>query len=72
MCVFGINAVMYVYIYLLNETSEVFTHCNMIPFYQGKKKASLCSSFNSYLDIGFIEVVARDLHYDWGFSCQLL
>lgn len=45
MCVFGINAVMYVCIYLLNELSEVLTHCNMIPFYQGKKKASLCSFF---------------------------
>lgn len=44
----------------------------MMPFYQGRKKTSLCSFFNSYLDIAFVEVVSRDLHYDWGFSCQLL
>lgn len=69
---FSVNTGIYVVIYLFNETSEVFAHCNMVPFYQGKKKASLCSFLNRYLDIGFIEVVSRDLHYCWGFSCQLL
>lgn len=62
---------MYIFIYLM-EYLKFSLIANMIPFYQGKEKASLCSFFNRYSDIGFIEVVSRDLHYDWGFLCQLL